>query len=82
LELCNGFTELTDPDEQRNRFEAELDMRKQKGEPIPPLPEKFLSELKFMPPSAGNALGIDRLVMLFANAASIDEVVAFLPEEL
>lgn len=82
LEICNGFTELTDPVLQRKKFEAELAFRKQHGEPAYPLPEKFLSDLKSMPPSAGNALGIDRLVMLFANAASIDDVVAFIPEEL
>jgi elongation factor P--(R)-beta-lysine ligase len=46
------------------------------------LPKKFLSDLVYMPPSAGNALGIDRLVMLFADTASIDAVVAFTPEEL
>jgi elongation factor P--(R)-beta-lysine ligase len=82
LELCNGFTELVDPVEQRNRFEAELALRAQQGDGLYPLPEKFLADLEFMPPSAGNALGIDRLVMLFANAASIDDVVAFIPEEV
>jgi elongation factor P--(R)-beta-lysine ligase len=82
LEICNGFSELNDPDEQRKRFELELDLRAQKGEPLYPLPERFLAALKFMPPSAGNALGIDRLAMLFANTPSIDDVVAFIPEEL
>jgi lysyl-tRNA synthetase class 2 len=46
------------------------------------LPEKFLAELEEMPPSAGIALGVDRLVMVFADAQTIDEVVAFTPEEL
>jgi elongation factor P--(R)-beta-lysine ligase len=82
LEICNGFTELIDPDEQRKRFELELARRNQQGAPEYPLPEKFLADLEFMPSSAGNALGIDRLVMLFANATSIDDVVAFIPEEL
>lgn len=82
LEICNGFTELTDPDEQRKRFEAALAFRKQQGEAAYPIPENFLADLKFMPPAAGNALGIDRLVMLFSDAASIDDVVAFIPEEL
>ncbi|MCU0598847.1 MAG: EF-P lysine aminoacylase EpmA [Desulfobacterales bacterium] len=82
LEICNGFTELTDADEQRKRFEDELAARKQQGEAAYPIPEKFLADLKFMPPAAGNALGIDRLVMLFADAASIDDVVAFIPEDL
>jgi elongation factor P--(R)-beta-lysine ligase len=82
LELCNGFTELVDPVEQRKRFEGELALRTQRGDASYPLPEKFLADLEFMPPSAGNALGIDRLVMLFANATSIDDVVAFIPEEV
>jgi lysyl-tRNA synthetase class 2 len=46
------------------------------------MPETFLDDLARMPPAAGNALGLDRLVMLFADARSIDEVVAFTPEEL
>jgi lysyl-tRNA synthetase class 2 len=46
------------------------------------VPEKFLEALKDMPDATGNALGIDRLVMLFADAAKIDEVVAFTPENL
>ena len=47
-----------------------------------PMPEKFLAELAEMPPSAGIALGIDRLLMVFLDAPTIDEVVAFTPEEL
>jgi lysyl-tRNA synthetase class 2 len=46
------------------------------------MPESFLEALKDMPDAAGNALGIDRLMMLFADAAEIDDVVAFTPEEL
>lgn len=82
LELCNGFTELTDPIEQRKRFEQELMIREKEGQPLSPMPEKFLSALSSMPQAAGNAMGIDRLVMVFANAKTIDEVVAFIPEEL
>lgn len=82
LELCNGFTELTEPDEQRRRFLDELERRKGLGQEAPPLPEKFLDDLHAMPPAAGNALGLDRLVMLLANADAIDGVVAFTPEEL
>ena len=47
-----------------------------------PMPDKFLKALRHMPPSAGIALGIDRLVMLFANKARIDDVTAFTPEEI
>ena len=82
LELCNGFTELTDPDEQRRRFTRELARRRDLGQAALPMPEKFLTDLHLMPPAAGNALGMDRLVMLVAGAESIDEVVAFTPEEL
>lgn len=82
LELCNGFTELNDPVVQRKRFEEELAARKKRGQPVYPMPEKFLSALEFMPQASGNAFGIDRLVMLFTNAKAIDEVAAFIPEEL
>jgi lysyl-tRNA synthetase class 2 len=82
LELCNAFTELTDPPEQRLRFEEERKARRLAGKAVTPMPEKFLSALKDMPAAAGNALGIDRLVMLFADTTEIDDVVAFTPEEL
>ncbi len=82
LELCNAFTELTDPAEQRLRFEQEGKLRRLAGKSVTPMPEKFLNALKDMPAAAGNALGIDRLVMLLADAAKIDDVVAFIPEEL
>jgi lysyl-tRNA synthetase class 2 len=82
LELANGFTELNDPLEQRARFLAEEAYRRSNGKAPYPLPEKFLHELKYMPKSAGIALGMDRLVMVMMDAASIDDVVAFTPEEL
>ena len=82
LELCNGFSELIDPIEQRRRFEVELEVRRRRGHPVHGLPEKFLETLAALRPCAGNALGIDRLVMLFTDSASIDEVVAFTPEKL
>jgi elongation factor P--(R)-beta-lysine ligase len=82
VELCNGFSELTDPAEQRDRFERELAARRTAGRALSPMPEKFLAALADMPPAAGNALGVDRLVMLLVDAPQIDEVVAFTPEEL
>jgi len=82
LELCNAYTELTDPDEQRKRFEIEQKKRHALGKKIYPMPENFLESLEFMPGASGNALGIDRLVMLFADTTKIDDVVAFTPEEL
>jgi lysyl-tRNA synthetase class 2 len=82
LEICNAFSELTDPVEQRHRFESERNRRKASGRLIYPMPEKFLTALGDMPEAAGNALGIDRLVMLFTDTHKIDDVVAFTPEEL
>ena len=82
VELCNGFSELTDPAEQRRRFETELEERRQARRPATPMPERFLQDLERMPPATGNALGVDRLVMLFADTLSIDDVTAFVPEEL
>jgi lysyl-tRNA synthetase class 2 len=82
LEIANGFSELVDGEEQRRRFHLENVNRQQMGKRIYPMPEKFLTELDSMPPSAGIALGVDRLAMVFLNAIAIDEVVAFTPEEL
>jgi lysyl-tRNA synthetase class 2 len=82
LELANGFSELIDSEEQKRRFHAENENRRSNGKPIYSMPEKFLAELGDMPPSAGIALGVDRLVMVLFDAKTIDEVVAFTPEEL
>jgi lysyl-tRNA synthetase class 2 len=82
MELANGFSELNDPVEQRLRFLEANQRRSSNGLPPLPVPEPFLGELADMPPSAGIALGVDRLVMLFAGATQIDDVIAFTPEEL
>ena len=82
MELCNAFSELTDPDEQKKRFEHEMKIRHLSGKQKYTMPDKFLDALNSMPEASGNALGIDRLVMLFADTANIDNVVAFTPEEL
>ncbi|KPA12916.1 lysyl-tRNA synthetase [Candidatus Magnetomorum sp. HK-1] len=81
-ELANAFSELTDPDIQRQRFALELGERKSIGKAIYPVPESFLQALKHLPETAGIALGIDRLVMIFADVSRIDDVVAFTSEEL
>lgn len=82
LELANAFSELTDVSEQRRRFALEEQVRRAAGKAPYPSPEPFLRELASMPPSAGIALGLDRLVMLLTDAAGIDDVVAFPPESL
>jgi lysyl-tRNA synthetase class 2 len=82
MELANGFSELTDPKEQRRRFKKELALRKTAGKSLTPMPCNFLKDLEDLPDTAGIALGVDRLVMLFANVNTIDQVVAFTPETL
>ena len=82
LELCNAFSELNDAESQRKRFKSELKLRNALKKPPYPLPETFLKSLDDMPDAAGNALGLDRLVMLFTDTEQIDDVVAFTPEEL
>ncbi len=82
VELCNGFSELTDAAEQRRRFEAERMLRRRAAKPCPPMPEPFLNALAAMPAATGNALGLDRLIMLLADSDAIDDVTAFIPEEL
>jgi lysyl-tRNA synthetase class 2 len=82
MEIANAFTELTDSDEQRRRFAEASRKRQENGNCAYPSPEFFLNELSRMPPSAGIALGMDRLAMLFAGRKHIDEVVAFTPELL
>jgi elongation factor P--(R)-beta-lysine ligase len=82
LELANAFSELIDPEEQRKRFHSEEAYRRAMEKQPYPMPAKFLMELEDMPPAAGIALGVDRLVMVFLDAKTIDEVVTFTPEEL
>jgi lysyl-tRNA synthetase class 2 len=78
VELCNGYGELSDPVEQRRRFTAELEERRASGRTEYPLDEAFLTALEEgMPPSAGNALGFDRLVMLLLGQSEIERTVAF-----
>jgi lysyl-tRNA synthetase class 2 len=74
MELANAFTELTDPKEQRERFLAAKQERKNLGEADYPLDEEFFKALESMPPSGGVALGIDRLTMLLCGVKSIGEV--------
>jgi len=81
LELANGFGELTDAVEQRQRLEADRSKRLALGLPQYPIDERFLSALeRGMPDAAGIALGVDRLIMLSLGMKSIDDVIAFEPE--
>jgi lysyl-tRNA synthetase class 2 len=82
LELANAFGELTDADEQRARFLAESTERARLGKTIYALDEQLLAALPNMRPTAGVALGMDRLVMLVLGAANIRDVVAFADDEI
>jgi len=74
VELANGFGELTDPQEQRRRFEEEMEIKQRVYGERYPIDEEFLAALALMPEASGVALGIDRLIMLATGAARIDQV--------
>ena len=82
MELANAFSELIDPVEQAFRFKETQQQRSALGKDPYPWPERFLRALPAMPPSAGIALGVDRLIMLMTDKALIDDVIAFPPEGL
>ena len=75
VELANGFGELTNPEEQRRRFQAEMDEKHRVYGERYPLDEDFLDALAHMPPASGIAMGFDRLVMLATHAPRIDDVI-------
>ena len=75
VELANGFGELTNPQEQRRRFEIEMDEKARVYGERYPLDEAFLSALALMPLSSGIAMGFDRLVMLATGVSRIDDVI-------
>lgn len=77
VELANAFSELNDPVEQRERFVKCAAMRSAAGEAVYPLDDRFMAALANMPPSAGVAMGVDRLVMLLAGLESLDLVLPF-----
>ena len=77
IEIANAYSELTDPAEQRRRFEVCAAQRKALGKETYPIDEAFLQALESMPPSGGVALGVDRLLMLIAGADSLDAVLPF-----
>jgi lysyl-tRNA synthetase class 2 len=81
VELCNGFTELRDAVEQRARFERQIEEKKRLYGGEYGLDEPFLSTLPKMPACAGNALGLDRLVMLLLNLPRLADTMPFPLEE-
>jgi len=78
MELANGFHELTDPEEQRMRFERDLARRQTAGMVVPPMDRRLLEALEAgLPDCSGVALGLDRLLMFLTGAVNIGEVMAF-----
>jgi len=77
VELCNGFSELIDAAEQRTRLERDQQVRQALNRTVYPIDHRFIAALEEgIPPSGGNALGFDRLLMLLVGAQRIDQVVA------
>ena len=81
LELANAYSELVNQKEQKARFRKEIEQIKHAQNRITPMPDKFLRAVANIPESAGIALGMDRLVMLFCDAKTIDEVMPFTVDE-
>lgn len=81
IELANGFSELTDSQEQRQRFERELAQMDEARRQLSAMPERFLQEFAGLNRAAGIALGVDRLLMLLMGRESVGEVVSFAPAD-
>ena len=77
VELANGYRELNDADEQRERFERDLSRRNKRGTAMPPIDERLLKSLPAMPDCAGVALGVDRLLMAMLGSDRVADAIAF-----
>lgn len=83
IELADAYNELTDPKEQRNQFEKEIKLRNQMGKTSCPPDLDFIAALKSgLPNCSGVALGIDRLIMIFTNQTSIENVILFSAQDI
>jgi len=78
MEIANGFSELNDPEDQRQRFEAQLRQRERGDEEAHQMDEDYIRALSYgMPPAGGVGVGLDRLAMLFTNSHTIRDVILF-----